>query len=106
MMVKGSITGLCGGGTQWNKGEGTDIWVVEKGKVSITPLQGELSIAPGNPFVKGLPSLLVRERKIRFDTYGARKYNLRGRQEGKYTSPHSSGSLFPSRVELSWQRRF
>lgn len=49
------------GKPQWNMREGTDIWAVEEGKVSITPLQGELSIARENPFVEGLRSLLLQE---------------------------------------------
>jgi 5'-nucleotidase len=41
--------------------EGTDVWAVEEDKVSITPLQGELSIARKNPFVEDLPSTLIQE---------------------------------------------
>ena len=46
---------------QWNGGEGTDAWAVEKGKISITPLQGEMGIAPGNPEISNLRASLLQE---------------------------------------------
>ncbi len=49
------------GEPQHNIQEGTDVWAVEEGKVSITPLQGELTIAQENPFVEGLRSLFLQE---------------------------------------------
>lgn len=49
------------GESQRNIEEGTDMWAVEEGKVSITPLQGELSLAQQNPFVEGLCSSLLQE---------------------------------------------
>jgi len=52
------------GEPQWIIEEGTDIWAVEGGKISITPLQGELSTAQGVPLVEGLPSFLLRELSL------------------------------------------
>ena len=49
---------------QWNAGQGTDIWAVEGGKISITPLQGELRTAQGIPLDEDLPSLLLRELSL------------------------------------------
>jgi len=49
------------GEPRWDISEGTDIWAVEEGKVSVTPLQGELSIAREASFVEGLHSLLRQE---------------------------------------------
>jgi 5'-nucleotidase len=49
------------GEPQWNIEEGTDVWAMEEGKVSITPLQGKLSIVQQNPFVEDLCSSLLQE---------------------------------------------
>ena len=49
------------GKPRWNVSKGTDIWAVEEGKVSITPLRGELSIAREASFVEGLHLLLRQE---------------------------------------------
>ena len=51
------------GEPQWDGGEGTDIWAVERGKISITPLRNELSTAGETPFVEGLCSSLFQELK-------------------------------------------
>ena len=49
---------------QWNAEEGTDIWAVEEGRISITPLQGELRTAQGIPLDEDLPSWLLRELSL------------------------------------------
>jgi 5'-nucleotidase len=49
---------------QWNAKEGTDIWAVQRDKISISPLRGELSTAQGIPLDEDLPSLLLRELSL------------------------------------------
>jgi len=50
--------------SQRNAKEGTDIWAVQRDKISITPLQGELSTAQGIPLDEDLPSWLLRELSL------------------------------------------
>ena len=45
----------------WAADVGTDIHTVENGRISITPLQGELSTAERIPFPEDLPQALFRE---------------------------------------------
>lgn len=45
----------------WSADLGTDIHAVENGRISITPLQGELSTAEKNPFPADLPQTLFGE---------------------------------------------
>ena len=45
---------------QWNGGEGTDAWAVDEGRISITPLQGEMGIAPENGAISDLRTSLLR----------------------------------------------
>ncbi len=45
----------------WSGDVGTDIHAVENGRISITPLQGELSTADRVPFPEDLPGALFRE---------------------------------------------
>ena len=45
----------------WNAEEGTDIHAVDRGMISITPLQGELRTAQEASLPEDLPSLLFRE---------------------------------------------
>jgi len=49
---------------RWNAEEGMDIRAVEEGKISITPLQGQLSTAQGIPLGEDLPSLLLQELRL------------------------------------------
>jgi 5'-nucleotidase len=49
---------------QWNAEEGTDIWAVQRDRISITPLQGELRTAQGIPLDEDLPSWLLRELSL------------------------------------------
>jgi 5'-nucleotidase len=45
----------------WSGDVGTDIHAVDNGRISITPLQGELSTAEKIPFPEDLPQTLFRE---------------------------------------------
>ena len=45
----------------WSGDVGTDIHAVDNGRISITPLQGELSTAERIPFPEDLPQTLFRE---------------------------------------------
>jgi 5'-nucleotidase len=45
----------------WGSEEGTDIHALERRRISITPLQGELSTADDVPFPEDLASMLFRE---------------------------------------------
>jgi len=46
---------------QWNGGEGTDAWAINMGKISITPLQGEMGVTQGNPAVSDLQGSLLQD---------------------------------------------
>ncbi|MFC1923948.1 5'/3'-nucleotidase SurE [Chloroflexota bacterium] len=48
----------------WNKEEGTDIRAVEEGRISITPLRGEMSMDGASPFMEGLKPLLLRDLNL------------------------------------------
>ena len=50
MVKKETLPYLVRKELQWNGGEGTDAWAVDEGRISITPLQGEMGIAPGRNF--------------------------------------------------------
>lgn len=52
------------GEPQWNKEEGTDIWAVEEGRISITPLRGEMSLDGQSPFIEGLRPLLLQNLNL------------------------------------------
>ena len=45
----------------WSADVGTDIHAVDNGRISITPLQGELSTAERTPFSQDMPEMLFRE---------------------------------------------
>jgi 5'-nucleotidase len=45
----------------WSGDVGTDIYAVDNGRISITPLQGELSTAERIPFPEDMPQTLFRE---------------------------------------------
>lgn len=45
----------------WNGGEGTDAWAVDKGRISITPLQVMMGMASGNHAFDNLRALLLRK---------------------------------------------
>jgi len=45
----------------WSGDVGTDIHAVENARISITPLQGELSTAERIPFSQDMPDMLFRE---------------------------------------------
>jgi 5'-nucleotidase len=45
----------------WAADVGTDIHALDNGRISITPLQGELSTAERSPFSKDMPDMLFRE---------------------------------------------
>ncbi len=45
----------------WAADIGTDIHAVDNGRISITPLQGELSTAERSPFSQDMPDMLFRE---------------------------------------------
>jgi 5'-nucleotidase len=45
----------------WSADVGTDIHAVENARISITPLQGELSTAERSPFSQDMPDMLFRE---------------------------------------------
>jgi 5'-nucleotidase len=45
----------------WSGDVGTDIHAVENARISITPLQGELSTAERSPFSQDMPDMLFRE---------------------------------------------
>jgi len=49
------------GEPKWDMIEGTDIWAVRGNKVSITPLQAELSIARENHFIEDLHTMLLKD---------------------------------------------
>ena len=53
------------GEPRWDKQEGTDAWALKEGRISITPLRGELSTAT-IPSVKGLCSALFQELRDRY----------------------------------------
>lgn len=43
----------------WNGGEGTDAWALDQNKISITPLQGVMGVAPGNSIFLDLRNTLL-----------------------------------------------
>ncbi len=49
------------GQVEWNAEEGTDIYAVENGSISVTSLQGTLSTTEGIPLLDGSASLLFRQ---------------------------------------------
>jgi len=52
------------GQPRWDLEEGTDVCVVERGKISITPLRGTLSAAERLPFLDGSLSSLLDEMRL------------------------------------------
>ncbi|MCX6000124.1 MAG: 5'/3'-nucleotidase SurE [Chloroflexi bacterium] len=52
------------GKPQWVAQEGTDVQVVERGSISLTPLRGILNVADEIPFLNGSLSSLLQELKV------------------------------------------